>query len=67
MASYTARQYDDQRRILAVIVAANTLRRCPCCQQPQGTWPDGTARITCGRDACYRKWLHVRPERIEEM
>lgn len=57
MASYTPTQYAAQRRVMAVIVRALNTRRCPECGQPAGVWPDGVQRITCGREACYRRWL----------
>lgn len=37
---------------------------CPVCRKrPSAVWPDGVKRITCGADACYRRWLPVRHER----
>lgn len=59
--SYTARQYADQQRITAIIAKANATRTCLVCFAPQGTWPSGARRMTCGRDACYLRWLAVRP------
>lgn len=60
MASYTAVQYREQARVLALICNANVRGECPVCHGPQGTWPSGAKRITCGQDACYRKWLGIK-------
>jgi hypothetical protein len=60
MASYTPVQYREQTRVLAIIGASNVLGRCPVCHGPQGTWRTGEKRMTCGRDACYRKWLGIK-------
>ena len=63
MSSYTAKQYDDQRRITLRIGRARADGLCVVCGlRPQGVWPTGVRRITCGADECYRKWLRVRPE-----
>ncbi len=63
MASYTAAQYEAQRRVQAAIILANSTGLCVVCRQrPQATWPDGVRRITCGHPDCYHKWLRVRPE-----
>ncbi len=34
---------------------------CPVCRRrPSAVWPDGKARVTCGDDACYTRWLPTR-------
>ena len=66
MASYTAKQYGEQHRTMALIIDAMRNCRCPICRQPAGRWADGVARLTCGSDRCYRKWLQFRPEREEK-
>lgn len=66
MASYTPKQYAEQRRVLEAINRANLLGVCVQCGQPQGYWPDGLRRLTCGQRACYLGWLRVREgERVE--
>jgi hypothetical protein len=63
MSSYTADQYSEQRRITQRINLANAAGLCVECNvRPQATWRNGSRRVTCGADACYRKWLRVRPE-----
>lgn len=57
MASYTPAQYAAQRRVLALIGKANRTGTCPVCGQPQGQWPDGVRRLTCGQEQCYLSWL----------
>lgn len=61
--SYTARQYEAQRRIQDAICQANATGLCVVCmRRPQATWPDGVRRITCGEFDCYYRWLNVRPD-----
>lgn len=66
LASYTAQQYADQRRVRDLINKANRTGRCPQCGQPQGRWPDGAARVTCGAMRCYRAWLNAAKEQTED-
>jgi hypothetical protein len=63
MGSYTAAQYAEQRRVSRLANEANALGVCVVCGQPQGVWPSGVRRITCGADWCYRRWLNFRPVR----
>lgn len=63
MSSYTADQYSEQRRITQRINVANAAGLCVECNlRPQAVWRNGSRRVTCGRPACYNKWLRVRPE-----
>jgi len=66
MASYTPCQYREQRRIQAIIGEANARQRCPICGRPQGRWPSGARRMTCGRAECYQKWLAIHPAAKEQ-
>lgn len=64
MSSYTADQYRDQRQVTRLINQANVTGMCVVCNvRPQACWPSGALRVTCGADACYRKWLRARPEK----
>jgi len=66
--SYSSRYHQEMRYIQGVIADANFHKRCPICRKPQGTWPDGVKRITCGNYVCMRKWLPSRyvPDDIKE-
>lgn len=66
--AYPNHYYQEMRRIQNIIADANAHGRCPICRKPQGVWPDGVRRITCGSDACTRKWLPGRyiPEPRED-
>ena len=66
MASYTPRQYREQRRIQAIIGEANARQRCPICGRPQGRWPSGARRMTCGQPECYQRWLAIHPAAKEQ-
>lgn len=61
MASYTAAQYVEQRRVTRLANAANARGVCVVCGQPQGVWPTGVRQITCGAVLCQRRWLNIRP------
>lgn len=66
MASYTAKQYADQRRTSIQAGLAKRAGVCPVCwKRPPGIWPDGVQRATCGSDECHRKWLRARTEANE--
>lgn len=61
MSSYNAKQYADQRHTSLLIGRARLDGLCVVCgRRPLARWPNGSQRITCGEDACYRKWLRVR-------
>lgn len=62
MSSYTPHQYAEQRRIQDVIIRCNAEGVCPVCGGPQGVWPNGQRRMTCGQEVCYRRWLMARPQ-----
>ncbi len=60
--SYTAAQYAAQQRTMQLIRWSNATGLCPICRTaPAATWPDGVRRTTCGADACYLRWLAIRP------
>lgn len=60
--AYTAAQYAAQERLMVLARWANATGLCPVCRvRPQAVWPDGVPRITCGDDACYERWLAIRP------
>jgi hypothetical protein len=60
--TYTAAQYRDQERTMQIARWATATGLCPVCRTaPSATWPDGARRITCGADACYLRWLNIRP------
>lgn len=62
--SYTAAQYEAQRRLMEVIRWSQATNTCPVCRRrPLGVWPDGVKRGTCGENECFERWLRMRPER----
>jgi hypothetical protein len=65
--SYPTRYYAMQRTVQFEIGYNVRTGRCPVCRQrPSGMWPDGVARITCGAEECYRRWLPGRPDTNEQ-
>lgn len=63
MSSYNAKQYADQRQTTLLIGRARLDGLCVVCgRRPLALWPNGSQRITCGADECYRRWLRVRTE-----
>lgn len=60
--TYTAAQYAAQERTMQLARWSNATGLCPICRNdPLATWPDGVRRATCGADACYLRWLNIRP------
>ena len=60
--AYTAQQYAAQDRIMEQIRWSSASGLCPVCHAAScGHWPDGAARITCGDQHCFERWLNIRP------
>lgn len=56
--AYPSRYYAMQHTVMLQIRWSRSTGLCPICKtRPSGIWPDGTRRITCGTDACFRYWL----------
>ncbi len=60
--SYTSEQYRAQLRVTLAANAANATGTCVICGKPQGVWPSGVKRVTCGGEYCFLRWVapHVR-------
>ena len=60
--SYTAAQYRAQLKVTLAGNEANAAGTCVICGRPQGVWPSGARRITCGGEYCFMRWVapHVR-------